>query len=75
MDKPVFLCRLKVNVVDTTAAGIQLNGMYSIFGCLEPLLTAGLTSVLLSPHLLLLEPVSRREAQVSIPWKDELILE
>jgi len=72
-----FVPALKVDVVDTTAVGDTFIGMYSVlvveassrnleFDICAPVTKSTFASA---------KTVSRRGAQVSIPWKDELILE
>lgn len=71
-----FVPALKVDVVDTTAAGDTFIGMCSVLAVeassrtLEFDIRAAVTKSTFASA----KTVSRRGAQVSIPWKDELTL-
>ncbi|KAK6004941.1 hypothetical protein QM012_007720 [Aureobasidium pullulans] len=71
-----FVPALKVDVVDTTAAGDTFIGMYSVLAVeassrnLEFDICAAVTKSTSASA----KTVSRKGAQVSIPWKDELSL-
>jgi ribokinase len=71
-----FVPALKVDVVDTTAAGDTFIGMYSVLAVeaasqnVEFDICAAVTKSTFASA----KTVSRRGAQVSIPWKDEMVL-
>ncbi|CAD0087299.1 unnamed protein product [Aureobasidium mustum] len=71
-----FVPAAKVDVVDTTAAGDTFIGMYSVLVVeassrnLEFDICAAVTKSTFASA----KTVSRKGAQISIPWKDELIL-
>ncbi|KAG9562534.1 Ribokinase-like protein, partial [Aureobasidium melanogenum] len=72
-----FVPALKVNVVDTTAAGDTFIGMYSVLvvEASSRNLNFDICAAVAKSTFASAKTVSRRGAQVSIPWKDELILE
>ncbi|KAG9589157.1 Ribokinase-like protein, partial [Aureobasidium melanogenum] len=72
-----FVPALKVNVVDTTAAGDTFIGMYSVLvvEASSRNLDFDICAAVAKSTFASAKTVSRRGAQVSIPWKDELILE
>lgn len=66
---------MKVDVVDTTAAGDTFIGMYSVLA-VEASSRSGEFDIAAAVRKSIVassKTVSRKGAQVSIPWKDQLV--
>jgi ribokinase len=71
-----FVPALKVDVVDTTAAGDTFIGMYSVLVVEAASRNSefDICAAVTKSTFASAKTVSRKGAQVSIPWKDELVL-